>query len=958
MNEPRQFSEVVAASELPTNNGAVAVDANIPKLDGTNFASWYELVSLVLEIKGLDGAIGSDATPAKIRLQAKLVLLESMNESHRAQVRGCSTPKEIISRLQLIYRDKSAANIYRLLHQYYRYDKKSEDSISEHVGRMDEMRNQLADLGETQSEAVYQVTLIGSLPSEYSSIMEVWELTHPDMRTTANLISRLLKREDDLKRSSDQALVTRGQGQRQMKPRTPQEIEELKKRTRCGICKAIGHWVRECPKRDQEQTSDQNNKAHFAGESVETEIAFNVFAFPKDLGEKWISDSGASAHMSNNLSWFNEFSESSVERYVTVGDGKKLRVMGSGTIGVESLVNGVWRPSKMTNVLFVPGLTTNLFSIGAAAERGITTTFTGNECRMTYRGKVIASGAKFSDKLYMMRIRTRSVASGIALPADAPLTINRYHRRLGYVGSARIQQLLRQLGIEQPRNENIDCSDFPGGSGRHPSHPPRGIAQQEPGHLHADLSGIVTKESLKGYRYYMVCKDELSEFTVVYHCKNKTEVPRLLASLIVDFEAISGAPVRSITTDCGSEFVNDINKLLLLKNKVTHHTSAPFCPQQNGRIEREMQSINTMARTILNGSKLPKDLWPEAVATSVYLKNRLPTSSCNISPLERLTGQKPRIDHIVEFGTPVHLIVNGEYLTKWDARSNTYKIFMSTKRRVVESCDVIFASHSSNGSPSPLPTATCQSGCTVSGTSGEADYVTNCGRETNTHEHSDHPVSDNSEISNNIPPSGEESQSSGGFQTPLQTMGDMRESTPEAQAKPRCTGERLDEFFRQYVNDENVYEELGQQPVYANDGASNNQRPSVPPPPPPNEQLTAGSGAAEESIPSPSYSTLTQKGEGSTVAEFAGLGTDHAPTTPSTYSEVANDMHASEWKKAIDVEFDAHNTNNTWQVVPVPTDKKMLNTKWVFTVKYDAHGNLERFKARLVVRGFEQTTFL
>ena len=74
--------------------------------------------------------------------------------------------------------------------------------MSEHIGRMDEMRNKLADLGEKQSDAVYQVTLIGSLPAEYASLMEIWELTHKEMRTTENLVSRLLKREEDVKKTS------------------------------------------------------------------------------------------------------------------------------------------------------------------------------------------------------------------------------------------------------------------------------------------------------------------------------------------------------------------------------------------------------------------------------------------------------------------------------------------------------------------------------------------------------------------------------------------------------------------------------------------------------------------------------------------------------------------------------------------------------------------------------------
>lgn len=137
---------------------------NLPKLDGKNFQSWFELISIALELKGLKKAIEENEADDRTNLQAKFILLESMDESHRAQVRGCHLPKEIVDRLKLIYADKSAANIYRLLMQYYRYVKNPSDSMSEHIGRMDEMRNQLADLKEQQSDAVYQITLIGSLP--------------------------------------------------------------------------------------------------------------------------------------------------------------------------------------------------------------------------------------------------------------------------------------------------------------------------------------------------------------------------------------------------------------------------------------------------------------------------------------------------------------------------------------------------------------------------------------------------------------------------------------------------------------------------------------------------------------------------------------------------------------------------------------------------------------------------
>ena len=46
--------------------------------------------------------------------------------------------------------------------------------------------------------------------------------------------------------------------------------------------------------------------------------------------------------------------------------------------------------------------------------------------------------------------------------------------------------------------------------------------------------------------------------------------------------------------------------------------------------------------------------------------------------------------------------------------------------------------------------------------------------------------------------------------------------------------------------------------------------------------------------------------------------------------------------------------NEVWRESPLPLDRKALGTKWVLTIKCDAQGNIERFKARLVVQGFGQ----
>src|SRR5579875_2010750 len=46
--------------------------------------------------------------------------------------------------------------------------------------------------------------------------------------------------------------------------------------------------------------------------------------------------------------------------------------------------------------------------------------------------------------------------------------------------------------------------------------------------------------------------------------------------------------------------------------------------------------------------------------------------------------------------------------------------------------------------------------------------------------------------------------------------------------------------------------------------------------------------------------------------------------------------------------------NGTWKLAPLPKDRKSVGCKWVFKTKKDALGNVMRYKARLVARGFSQ----
>ena len=47
--------------------------------------------------------------------------------------------------------------------------------------------------------------------------------------------------------------------------------------------------------------------------------------------------------------------------------------------------------------------------------------------------------------------------------------------------------------------------------------------------------------------------------------------------------------------------------------------------------------------------------------------------------------------------------------------------------------------------------------------------------------------------------------------------------------------------------------------------------------------------------------------------------------------------------------------NGIWEVIDLLREKKIVGCKWMFIVKCKADGSIERYKARLVVKGFAQT---
>ncbi|CAI7747781.1 unnamed protein product [Closterium sp. NIES-53] len=84
---------------------------------------------------------------------------------------------------------------------------------------------------------------------------------------------------------------------------------------------------------------------------------------------------------------------------------------------------------------------------------------------------------------------------------------------------------------------------------------------------------------------------------------------------------------------------------------------------------------------------------------------------------------------------------------------------------------------------------------------------------------------------------------------------------------------------------------------------------------------------------------------------FAFFSPVEMPGEPATLKEALESSDAEEWKKAMESELKSIEENGTWELVELPEGRKAITSQWLFKIKSDADGKIERYKSRLLAEG-------
>lgn len=664
----------------------------------------------------------------------------------------------------------------------------------------------------------------------------------------------------------------------------------------CYYCKKKGHKAFRCP----EKSTDNGHGA--------TAGAFSaIFLAGKFDENAWYVDSGATRHMTMHPNWLIEKRTPHIND-ITAANGEIMKVQCSGTAEIHIECNNNSNTIHISSVLCIEGLAANLLSVSQITGKGNKVLFISNRCEIRNAQNELLATASLIDGLYRLN---GSSHCGLMMQSSEENS-ETWHRRLCHVNATDLAKM-RNGAIEgvayTDETEVKACvACLKGKHTRKPFNKPGNRASDILEVVHGDLCGPIETPSIGGHKYCFVLVDDFSRRVFVYFMKGKDEAFKKFKTFKTQIEKQTGKQVKVFRSDNGKEFLNRQFADYFENEGIVHQTSTPYCHQQNGLVERTIRIITEKARCMLYDADLEKHYWAEALNTAAYVKNHLISKVLgNKSPIEIWTGRKPDVSHFRIFGSKVMAHIPKEKRRKFDAKSQEYlfvgycdekkgyRLLDPNTKKIIESRDVVFL---------------------------ESGKILNSN--TN-YEFVEFLLKDSEEA---IPVDSDVESSMSSVTT--------------------VVGQNLSNESNIVTNTNEIEQETPHNS--GSDGESEYD--------PLDETLhgVTDSEFDDSFVPAPGTPRRTQRVSRPVQRYEAGMyallaGNVFEPV--SVFDAMASD-EKSKWQSAMDDEYQSLIENDTWNIVELPPNQKAIKCKWIFKLKSDSNGIINRHKARLVAKGCSQ----
>ena len=662
----------------------------------------------------------------------------------------------------------------------------------------------------------------------------------------------------------------------------------------CFNCERYGHNKYSCR---------QQKEAHMV-------ISDSIMAISDNNSKEWYVDSCASISVTPYKQDFVQrtyrpFGERE-KRRIRVANGKTIDISGIGMVELMVKVKNSNQFEKLCfAAYYVPQLMKRLFSGKHASQHAVQTTLS-----------VIHPSGKELELVEVNGLPTlHQLAEACMISAENQTKLS--HMRTCHLG---------KLGDE------ICEACIKGKLHRAPhSHGIRERSQRVNENVYTDIVGKINPASRSGFQYAQVFVDSHSRFYTVKLLRRKSDSYRAIVEFIKD-ESSRGHKVGTLHCDNGRELISEAVRTFLSDNGVQLRTSAPYTSEDNGLAERCIGVITTMARCALSQSTLSKALWPYAFIHAAHVHNRHPMKVLGgMTPLELKTGKKEDMSKLPIFGCPSWIwkpvrvgklddLAQHGIFVGISELNGCYQFLVNNGHR-----QFIIESRTAKFDEKAMLDTKSDDNHPLMIQSEQPIVVCSHNGDDNSIRVDEHDVVSNPAVVANP---------------------DVVEARDVVEAPDLLAEEQSQPFMAQQ---EEKKVEIANESREAFKPRRNPRR-----------------AAAESNRSVSSSATIDAMAAANARASMAITHDDllcmvhegALERVPKDFREAQRSTNNAKWMKAVQDEIEALLSNGTWEVIPRPIGANVIDSKWVFVVKYDADGVPERWKARLTARGFKQKNHL
>lgn len=677
------------------------------------------------------------------KVQARGLIILALEPVHQVVGGRHSTAKGVWDALERDFRSRGMARAQVLRTLLDALKKSNTETVLEYVARARTIQWELKELGEEASDRTVLMTVLTGLPSDYHVTVGILEASDasfgdamPKLITAEQGIAMLKARQSDPVKSTGVAFTatsnitcfgcrrrghvqshcrssgsggaSRGQGRGAARGHGgPGRSGRQAGHSRGAVRNSAPRF----PARDMERRSVRANPGGTNDDDLSDGThALSAVAGERTIGsglragavtasaEVWVVDSGASHHMTGKLPMLREAERISPLRF-HMANGDTRPATHSGKVLTHATTSTGTQPLVLTNVLVVPGLATNLFSVPRAARNGAHVAFTAEGVSLTAGGRELARGHSRSGVYVLDR------QEAVAMTAQADDDSLKWHRRFGHAGGAAPART--PAAVDGMCADTANLPKVSGGScmpcavakmTRLPFTQATDTPKRVMDLIHTDVCGHMPVESTGGSRYFVTVIDGYSHYAAVIALLSKDEAGAAVRNALLKWERATGHKVKRLRRDGGGEYTGHELSDWLRANGVDVQVTAPETPKQNGVAERYNRTLAERAVAMMEDAGLTKAMWAEAVGAANYTANRIPRTGETKIPFELFRGGKPTVANLREFGCRAVLLALKKGRRKLDPRgqagvlvgylptSKAYRVRVGAK--VVESRNV------------------------------------------------------------------------------------------------------------------------------------------------------------------------------------------------------------------------------------------------------------------------------